>query len=93
MNNGEWAGKQIVPSSWVHDCLQPCKQASFYGYLWWLYDSPNRFGTKGFCNTDIYCFPEVQLEIVRMQLGPDESSSYFPAAFELFKKLVVPEKR
>jgi CubicO group peptidase (beta-lactamase class C family) len=29
MNDGQWAGKQIVPASWVHDC----------GFLWpWLSD-------------------------------------------------------
>jgi len=48
MNDGKWAGKQIVPASWVHDCVQPCAQNHGYGYLWWLDDSPKGFGTRGY---------------------------------------------
>jgi len=39
-----------------------------------------------------YCFPELSLEVVRMQLGPNESSIYYPAARKLFEKMIVLEK-
>jgi CubicO group peptidase (beta-lactamase class C family) len=91
MNAGQWAGNQIVSASWVHDCVQPCPQNHDYGYLWWLTSAPEGFGTRGYRNTDIYCFPERNLVIARMQNTPsDESPTYLNDALALFAKMVVP---
>jgi CubicO group peptidase (beta-lactamase class C family) len=93
MNAGQWAGNQIVSASWVHDCVQPCPQNHEYGYLWWLTNSPKGFCTRGYRNTEVYCFPERNLVIARMQNTPsDESPTYLNDALALFAKMVVPTK-
>lgn len=43
LNNGEFAGEQIIPASWVKASYQPRAhsprgQGRFYGYGWWLRD-------------------------------------------------------
>jgi CubicO group peptidase (beta-lactamase class C family) len=41
LRNGNWRGRQIVPSAWVHESTQPYSESTAsgirvgYGYLWW----------------------------------------------------------
>jgi len=36
LNRGNWAGRQLIPASWVRDSLVPGEHGPDYGYLWWL---------------------------------------------------------
>jgi CubicO group peptidase (beta-lactamase class C family) len=36
LNQGKWAGKQIVPSEWVSEVSTPSEQNPDYGLLWWI---------------------------------------------------------
>jgi len=36
LNNGQWAGRQLLSSSWIEKMRVPCDIAPFYGYLLWL---------------------------------------------------------
>jgi CubicO group peptidase (beta-lactamase class C family) len=36
LNRGAWAGRQVVPESWVKLSTTPCALNPSYGFLWWL---------------------------------------------------------
>ncbi len=36
LNKGYWNKKEIIPKSWIEECVKPCPLAPNYGYLWWL---------------------------------------------------------
>lgn len=48
LNGGHWAGKQIVPSSWIKESTtahSPTDNGSLgYGYLWWIAPPDSPFG-------------------------------------------------
>ena len=51
LNEGVWAGKQVVPSSWVKDSTKRWSDASWgmgYGYMWWELPSDLGLGGAGF---------------------------------------------
>ena len=51
LNDGEWAGKQVVPSSWVEESTKRWSDASYglgYGYMWWQLPSVLGLGGDGF---------------------------------------------
>lgn len=91
LHGGRWGATQVVSSDWVERCIaasQPFQ--SDCGLLWWLYESPRGFGTRGYLNTDMYVFPEAQLIVVRTQAKPAQnaSSSYRPSALRLFSRML-----
>ncbi len=39
LNDGRWAGRQVVPAEWVHESTQAYSHSAAgtgYGYLWWI---------------------------------------------------------
>ncbi|MSP00834.1 MAG: class C beta-lactamase-related serine hydrolase [Acetobacteraceae bacterium] len=40
---GEWAGKRILPESWIAESLMPCALNPNYGLLWWLNTGQTRY--------------------------------------------------
>jgi CubicO group peptidase (beta-lactamase class C family) len=51
LNDGIWAGKQVVPSSWVKESTKRWSNASWgmgYGYMWWELPSDLGLGGPGF---------------------------------------------
>jgi CubicO group peptidase (beta-lactamase class C family) len=51
LNDGMWAGKQVIPSSWVWESTKRWSDASFglgYGYMWWDLPSSLGMGGRGF---------------------------------------------
>lgn len=43
LHRGEWAGKRILPESWIAESLIPCALNPNYGLLWWLNTNHGRF--------------------------------------------------
>lgn len=36
LNEGEWAGKQLIPASLIEEAMTPSEINKNYGYMWWL---------------------------------------------------------
>ncbi len=36
LRRGDWAGRRILPESWIAETLRPCALNPAYGLLWWL---------------------------------------------------------
>jgi CubicO group peptidase (beta-lactamase class C family) len=47
LNNGNWNGRQIVPSSWVEESTQNYNIGIGYGYQWWV-NSEGYYHSWGF---------------------------------------------
>jgi CubicO group peptidase (beta-lactamase class C family) len=45
LRRGEWAGRRILPESWIDASLQPCKLNPLYGMLWWLNTNSGRYSS------------------------------------------------
>lgn len=51
LNDGAWAGRQVVPSSWVKESTKRWSDASYgmgYGYMWWELPETLGLGGSGF---------------------------------------------
>ncbi|MDL2324259.1 beta-lactamase family protein [Ruminococcaceae bacterium OttesenSCG-928-A16] len=73
LNGGAWAGKPIVPASWVaqstqgHSCWQQMHLP--YGYLWWVLNKNRRiYAAMGDGGNIIYCNEEKQLVVAMAAL-------------------------
>ena len=73
LNKGSWNGVEVIPETWIMECLTPCSLAPFYGYLWWLNNrhygifregSTSAFYAMGVGTQIIYIDPETELVIV-----------------------------
>ena len=78
LKNGNWRGKQIVPSAWVEQSavmdgphLQPGDNPNSsnvygYGYQWWIPEQPEGdYFAAGIYNQNIYIYPAKDLVIVK----------------------------
>jgi CubicO group peptidase (beta-lactamase class C family) len=52
LNEGNWAGKQILSKGWVTAVQQPSQANESYGYMWWLNKGSRKWA--GVDNEDIY---------------------------------------
>lgn len=43
LNRGAWAGRQLLPASWLELSTRPCPLNPQYGFLWWLNLDGTRF--------------------------------------------------
>jgi len=43
LHKGEWAGKRLLPESWIAESLRPCALNPNYGLLWWLNTNHGRY--------------------------------------------------
>jgi len=71
LNEGRWAGKQIVTQNWVRESLAPRVDAGDgwkYGYQWWLLPAgtPQRlvWMARGFGGQRLFVIPEENLILV-----------------------------
>jgi len=72
LHQGNWAGKQILPASYVKEALTPSAHGPDYGYLWWLNTKGKNlpgmpataFAALGAGSNDIVVSPEHDLVIV-----------------------------
>jgi CubicO group peptidase (beta-lactamase class C family) len=72
LRGGAWAGKQIVPASYVKAALAPSEHGPDYGYLWWLNTKgknfpglpANAYGALGAGSNTITVSPDHDLVIV-----------------------------
>lgn len=72
LRQGNWAGKQILPPSYVTAALTPSANGPDYGYLWWLNTKGKNlpgmpattFAALGAGSNDIVISPEHDLVIV-----------------------------
>lgn len=72
LNQGNWAGKQVLPASYVKEALTPSAHGPDYGYLWWLNTKGKNlpgmpttaFAALGAGSNDIVVSPEHDLVIV-----------------------------
>ena len=68
LNQGQWAGKQIVSSDWVtistkqHSMWEEQNRA--YGYLWWLYPAQGYYSAMGLGGQQIHVVPQLNLVVV-----------------------------
>jgi CubicO group peptidase (beta-lactamase class C family) len=95
MHRGNWAGEQIVPSSYYDWAFQGTKSSPAYGAQWWLAprykDVPaDLVQTYGHLYNDGYLIPSLDLVFVR--LGRGET---FPSGFQsdLVKKVLAAVER
>jgi CubicO group peptidase (beta-lactamase class C family) len=67
LQDGMWAGRQIVSSGFIHDATRRHVRASpaeGYGYKWWLTSPPERFEARGRGGQRIIVIPSQQVVIV-----------------------------
>jgi CubicO group peptidase (beta-lactamase class C family) len=70
LRRGQWAGRQIVPESWVEDSVKPhvtVDQNERYGYQWWLLPYGNSklaYAGRGIGGQTLLVYPEEQLIVV-----------------------------
>jgi CubicO group peptidase (beta-lactamase class C family) len=82
LNEGKWAGEQIVPSSWVDHSTRmdtTTDPADFYQYFWWVdvvHPERGRFMARGNYGQFIYVVPDKDLVIVRF--GEDYGYNRWP---------------
>jgi CubicO group peptidase (beta-lactamase class C family) len=64
LQNGFWAGRQVVPAAWVAESTQGHTGA--YGYLWWLgsADGCRRYCARGGRGSLIEVVPDLDLVVV-----------------------------
>lgn len=74
LNNGNWNGKQLVPSEWVTRSTTICKDTGWWGYStgWWLdtYFGENLFSKQdftaaGYSGQRVYVNPDDNTIIIR----------------------------
>ncbi len=69
LNQGQWAGQQIVSSQWVmaslttHSTWTDEGQRD-YGYLWWLYPTHGYYSMMGMAGQQVHIVPDRQLVVV-----------------------------
>ena len=93
LNKGKWCNKEILPSDWVSECLDPCKIAPFYGYLWWLNgensvmfpnSSASSFFAFGVGTQFIYVDPETTTVIVARWIKEEAAAEFVGRVLEVF---------
>ncbi len=76
LNNGEWNGKQIVPSAWVQASTQQTNSAH-YGFLWWLdtFESHPIYFAQGLGGQHIVVVPDLDAVVVTTSFLPTHISA------------------
>jgi CubicO group peptidase (beta-lactamase class C family) len=85
LNEGRWAGEQVVPAEWVAQATSPSQEVNpDYGFLWWLYPEgavavdtdvptpPPAYAALGLGGQIVLVVPDDDLVVVRM--GPASQS-------------------
>ena len=97
LNDGRWAGEQVIPSSWVRESTKRWSDASFglgYGYMWWDLPSSLGLGGRGFAalghdGQALAVIPSRRLVVVQTADRHDSLVELRSAHFIEFLRLVV----
>lgn len=92
LRRGNWGGRQILPESWVADCLVPGKNPD-YGYLWWLNARGTQwpgtpktsFAAVGFGGNTVWIDPEHDLVVV-WRWHAENGGEFFRRVVEAIRK-------
>lgn len=82
LNQGIWAGKQVVSAEWIEDSTKRYVQVPdplepwdlYLGYLWWLHED-GLFAAHGMKGQFIYVIPDFDLVVVITSNIPDAEFS------------------
>ncbi len=76
LNNGEWNGKQIVPTAWVRASTQQTNSAH-YGFLWWLdtFEGYPIYFAQGLGGQHIVVVPDLDAVVVTTSWLPTHISA------------------
>lgn len=94
LNNGLWAGKQIVSSEWIEQSTQKHSQwdEKKYGYLWWIIDeNENSFAAMGDGGNVIYINPKKELVVAISALFMPRVKDRIPLIKEYIEKSLIME--
>ena len=89
LNEGQWAGDQIVPATWVEASTQKRISATLqdgYGYQWWV-DSDDMYMALGYAGQFIFVMPELDMVVV-FSSDLDDTDFYVPQM--LLQDFIVP---
>jgi CubicO group peptidase (beta-lactamase class C family) len=97
LNDGMWAGKRIIPSSWIEESTKRWSEASSgrgYGYMWWQFPSgrslPGGFTALGHRGQAVAVIPSKRLVVAQTADRHDSpaelNASHF---FELLRLIVA----
>ncbi|MFX1563917.1 MAG: serine hydrolase domain-containing protein [Promethearchaeota archaeon] len=67
LNDGNWAGQQIVPADWVATSTSALSEpfiGTTYGYQWWSTPGWGSYSARGYQGQYIFVFPDYDLVIV-----------------------------
>jgi CubicO group peptidase (beta-lactamase class C family) len=82
LNQGRWAGEQLVDAAYIRDAITPTKLNPAYGYLWWLNASGrvkgaprSMFYAAGARGQFCFTLPEHDMVIATMGFGEAQLSA------------------
>ncbi len=90
LHDGQWAGQQLVPSSWVAASTAkhiPATLQGGYGYQWWIDDSGRYYMALGYAGQFVFVLPELDLVAVFVS-DLDDRDFYAPQ--ELLHSYILP---
>ena len=71
LNNGNWDGTQLIPSSWIAESTISLIDVTFdqghgsgYGYKWWIYNWENAYTARGSNGQHIAVIPDLNMVVV-----------------------------
>ena len=103
LQDGRWAGQQVVPASWVRASFRQHSatgERTGYGYLWWIYQ-PGSLGTsyptlnrlavylaRGTGGQALFVIPDAHMVVVHRADTDNGRSVSGPAIWQLVERLV-----
>ena len=93
LNEGRWAGEQVVPSVWVQASTAkyiPATLQGGYGYQWWIDDSNSYYMALGYAGQFVFVVPELDMVVVFVS-DLDDNDFYIPQ--ELLAAYILPSAR
>ena len=90
LHDGQWAGEQLVPASWVAASTAkhvPATLQGGYGYQWWIDDSGSYYMALGYAGQFVFVLPELDLVVV-FASDLDDKDFYVPQ--ELLHSYIQP---
>lgn len=82
LNNGRWAGEQLIDASYIRDAVSPSQLNPGYGYLWWLNQAGrvpaaprSMFYAAGARGQFCFTLPEHDMVIATMGYGEQQLSA------------------
>ena len=95
LNNGVWAGEQVIPAQWVEECINRSGAHSIagdYSYFFWhrTLDGISYISAEGDGGQYINIFPEQNMVIVMTQGNYSQFQLYGAQADEIMGTYILP---